>query len=323
MPKVQWIVDAGDAGQRLDKFLAGPDRLASRQRASTSLERGRVYVNGVEVGIGEAGTRLSAGDVVGFWADRPGTARRPHRQGEQDGLDIVYEDDVLIVVNKPAGLLTVPLERKGSVPSVYDLIAGRFRSHGKRRPYVVHRIDQDSSGLVVFAKDAVTQRALQDQFKRREPERVYHAVVHGRVEPPEGTWRNHLVWNTKALIQKETHARDPRGIESISDYRVLEEFERATLLEVRLRTGRRNQIRVQAQLRGHSLVGESRYVANDAVERIRFGRQALHAHLLSFKHPVDGRTLDLEGPAPADFVDLISRLRRRTRVRPKPKTAGS
>lgn len=319
MPKVQWTVDAGSAGLRLDKFLAAPDRLGSRQRANTSLERGRVSVNGSEVGIGEAGTRILAGDVIGFWGDRPGTAKRPQRPTDRGGLNIVYEDDVLLVVNKPAGLLTVPLERKGSVPSVYDLIAHRFKSHGKRRPYVVHRIDQDSSGLVVFAKDALTQRALQDQFKRREPERVYHAVVHGRVEPVEGTWRNHLVWNTKALIQKETHAGDPRGIESISDYRVLEAFEHASLLEVRLRTGRRNQIRVQAQVRGHSLVGENRYVADakGGGVAISFGRQALHAVRLSFKHPVDGRTLDFEGPPPADFVDLISRLRRRTRVRPR------
>jgi RluA family pseudouridine synthase len=313
VPKVHWSVDAASAGQRLDKFLAAPSRLGSRQRATSSLDRGRVYVNGAEVGIGDAGTKVSPGDVVGFWPDRPGSARRPQRPASSADLPIVYEDDLLIVINKPAGLLTVPLERKGSVPSVYDLIANRFRSRGKRKPYVVHRIDQDSSGLVVFAKDADTQRALLEQFKRREPDRIYYAAVHGRVEPAEGTWRNHLVWNTKALIQKETHAGDPRGIESISDYRVVESFERASLLEVRLRTGRRNQIRVQAQLRGHPLIGERRYAGDDALESINFGRQALHAIRLSFTHPVDGRTRTFEGPLPADFVDLLTRLRRRRR----------
>jgi 23S rRNA pseudouridine1911/1915/1917 synthase len=318
VPKVHWTVDAANAGQRLDKFLAAPDRLGSRQRASTSLERGRVYVNDAEVRIAQAGTRLSAGDVVEFWADRPGSARRSQRPQERSGLDIIYEDNELIVVNKPAGLLTVPLERKGSVPSVYDLIADNFSTQRRQRRFVVHRIDQDSSGLVLFAKSDSAQRALRDQFKRREPERVYYAIVHGRVEPAEGTWRNHLVWNAKALIQKETHGNDPRGIESISDYRVIEIFDRATLLEVRLRTGRRNQIRVQAHLRGHDLVGEGRYVGgNDPDDRqaIRFNRQALHAVRLSFTHPIDGRRLEFEAPLPADLVDLLAQLRRQTHVR--------
>ena len=315
MPKTHWSVDASSAGQRLDKFLAAPSRLGSRQRATSSLDRGRVYVNGAEVGIRDAGTKVSLGDVIGFWPDRPGSARRPHRSEPEDNLEIVYEDDALIVVNKPAGLLTVPLERKGSVPSVYGLIVNRFRPHGKRKPFVVHRIDQDSSGLVVFAKDADTQRSLQEQFKRREPDRIYHAVVHGRVEPSEGTWRNHLVWNTKALIQKETQAGDPRGIESISDYRVVERFEHASLLEVRLRTGRRNQIRIQAQLRGHPLIGERRYTGDIDGDTIKFGRQALHAIRLSFAHPVDGRRLNFEGPLPADLVGLLTRLRRPQRRR--------
>ena len=95
------------------------------------------------------------------------------------------------------------------------------------------------------------QKRLKAQFARREPERVYLAVVYGRPDPPSGTWRDMLVWDEKALIQKETHPRDPRGTEAISDYRVVEPFRDASLIEVRLRTGRRNQIRIQARLRGH------------------------------------------------------------------------
>jgi 23S rRNA pseudouridine1911/1915/1917 synthase len=234
------------------------------------------------------------------------------RRSNQRPLDVVHEDDRLIVVNKPAGLLTVPLERKGPVPSVYSLLVERFRSHGKRRPFVVHRIDQDSSGLVVFAKDAAAQRALQDQFRRREPERVYRAVVHGRVDPATGTWRDRLVWDAKALVQKVARTRDRRGIEAVSDYRVIESFDRASYIEVRLRTGRRNQIRVQAQLRGHSLIGEERYVsAAQPPASIRFARQALHAFSLTFRHPTDGRLVTFEGPLPPDLIELLARLRRR------------
>jgi 23S rRNA pseudouridine1911/1915/1917 synthase len=114
------------------------------------------------------------------------------------------------------------------------------------------------------------------------------------------------------LIQKQTHPRDPSGIEAISDYRVIESFRDASLIEVRLRTGRRNQIRIQSRLRGHTLVGEERYVYGpDTLRPIRFGRQALHAYQLGFDHPTDGRALSFEAVPPADFQDLLARLRRR------------
>ena len=232
-----WTATDADAGVRLDKFLAAPDRLASRGKAVAALERGKVYVNDDEVDIKEAARRLVAGDVVRVWADRPGSARPRPRTGPTGDLDVVYEDDALLVVNKPSGMLSVPLERNPDVPSVYDQIARRFRSHGKRRPFVVHRIDQDTSGLVVFAKDPTSQQRLKTQFARRQPERIYLAVVYGHPTPPEGTWRDVLVWDTKALIQKETHRRDPRGTEAIAEYRVVERFHEASLVEVRLRTG--------------------------------------------------------------------------------------
>jgi 23S rRNA pseudouridine1911/1915/1917 synthase len=306
-----WIVDVGEAQTRLDKFLASPDRLGSRARALDALERGKVYLNGEEGSVADAARRLVTGDAVRLWIDRPGSSRRRPRLGRSGDLEVIYEDEVLLVVNKPAGLLSVPLDRNPGVPSVYDQIADRFRSHGKRRPFVVHRIDQDTSGLVVFAKDAATQQALTSQFAKREPERVYLAVVYGHPSPPKGTWRDVLVWDEKALIQKEAHPKDPKGTPAVSAYTTRETFREASLIEVRLRTGRRNQIRLQARLRGHTLVGERRYVYGPQTLRpIRFGRQALHAYRLGFVHPMDGRSVMLEAPLPADFEDLLARLRR-------------
>jgi 23S rRNA pseudouridine1911/1915/1917 synthase len=311
MADLEWTTSGGDAGLRLDKFLAAPDRLRSRGKAVTALERGKVYVNGAEAGLPDAARRLAAGDVVRLWVDRPGSARRRPRTGPSGELDIVFEDDDLLVVNKPPGILSVPLERKADAVSVYEQIEDRNRSHGKRRPLVVHRIDQDTSGLVVFAKDSQSQHRLKAQFARREPERIYLAVVYGHPDPESGTWRDTLVWDTKALIQKETHPRDPRGLEAISTYRVVESFRDASLIEVRLRTGRRNQIRIQARLRGHTLVGEDRYVYGPAALRpIAFGRQALHAYRLSCTHPSDGRALTFVAQPPPDFRDLLARLRR-------------
>lgn len=311
MPKSEWQVELEADGIRLDKYLADSARLGSRSRAVAALERGKIFVNDTEASLSDAGRRLSIGDVVCAWMDRPGSARRPNPTGVVGDLDIVYEDDALIVVNKPAGVLTVPLERRPDVPSVFDQIEQRLRSHGRRRPFAVHRIDQDTSGLVVFAKDADAQRTLKDQFRRREPERIYRAVVYGTPDPSSGVWRDVLVWDDKALIQKETHPRDPRGSEAVSEYRVIESFVGASLLEVRLRTGRRNQIRIQARLRGHTLVGEERYTYGpESLRRIEFGRQALHALRLTLRHPTDGRRLDFEATLPGDFLELLSRLRR-------------
>lgn len=312
MAEAEWTAGAADAGVRLDKFLASPDRLASRARAAAAIERGKVFVNGVEASIAEAAARLAEGDCVRVWMDRPGSAKARPRPQQIADVIVLFEDEVLLVVNKPAGLLAVPLERKANAPSVFDQLEDHFRSRGKRKPLVVHRIDRDTSGLVVFAKTMRAQAELKEQFKRREPERVYLAVVYGQPSPPSGTWRDHLVWDTKALIQKETHPQDPRASDAISEYRVLETFGAASLVEVRLRTGRRNQIRIQARLRGHTLVGERRYVYGpDELRPIAFERQALHAHRLSFLHPSDGRRLTFEAPPPADFAALLARLRKR------------
>ena len=307
----QWIVGADDVGLRLDKFLASAERLGSRGRATAALERGKVLVNGTEASVRDAARRLIDGDVVRLWLDRPGSAKRRFEPVTDGELTIVYEDDALLVVNKPAGLLAVPLEQRDGAPSVYDRIRDRFRSHGKRRPFVVHRIDRDTSGLVIFAKNARTQAELKTQFLRREPERVYLAVVYGRPSPAEGAWRDHLVWDQDACIQKKAHAGDPRAKEAISRYRTVETFRDASLIEVSLQTGKRNQIRIQARLRGHTLVGERRYVFGpDRLRPVQFARQALHAHRLVFRHPVDGRELRFEAPLPPDMLDLIARLRR-------------
>jgi 23S rRNA-/tRNA-specific pseudouridylate synthase len=248
------MVEAPDEGLRLDRFLAAPGRLGSRARVAAALARGKVFLNDAEASLAEASRRLARGDTVRVWIDRPGSAR-PRLGAFVDGdLRVVHEDDDLIVVNKPAGILTVPLERRAGAPSVVDLLVRHWRSR-KRPPLVVHRID-------------------------------------------------------KALIQRAARANEAQAAEAVSRYRVVETFDAATLLEVRLVTGKQNQIRIQAQLRGHALVGERRYVGGAAGgSAISFGRQALHAHRLSFRHPADERPVVFEAPLPRDFTELLARLR--------------
>ncbi|PYQ79156.1 MAG: RluA family pseudouridine synthase [Acidobacteria bacterium] len=306
-----WTAGPSDAGLRLDKFLADPARLGSRARAAAALQRGKIFVNDRETTTADAGARLARGDTVRVWMDRPGSAKRQTSLGDDRDLPIVYEDEALIVLNKPAGLLAVPLERRGDARSVFEDLKEYLRKRRRPRPLVVHRIDRDTSGLVLFAKNALVHARLKTQFARHLPERIYLAVVYGQPQPSSGTWRDHLVWDQKALIQKETHPRDPRAKQAISRYRVVETLKDASLVEVTLVTGRRNQIRLQARLRGHMLVGEQRYVYGpDSLRTITFPRQALHAARLALDHPITGRRVSFEAPLPDDLVTLIAKLRR-------------
>jgi len=306
-----WTAGPSDAGLRLDKFLADPARLGSRARAAAALQRGKIFVNDRETTTADAGARLARGDTVRVWMDRPGSAKRQTSLGDDRDLPIVYEDEALIVLNKPAGLLAVPLERRGDARSVFEDLKEYLRKRRRPRPLVVHRIDRDTSGLVLFARNALAHGRLKAQFTRHLPERIYLAVVYGHPHPSSGTWRDHLVWDQKALIQKETHPRDPRAKQAISRYRVVETLKDASLVEVTLVTGRRNQIRLQARLRGHMLVGEQRYVYGpDSLRTITFPRQALHAARLALDHPITGRRVSFEAPLPDDLVTLIAKLRR-------------
>jgi 23S rRNA pseudouridine1911/1915/1917 synthase len=308
-PELLWLVPQGMAGIRLDKFLADAARLGSRERATDAVGKGKVFVNDREAGPDDAARQLRAGDAVRVWADRPGSARGRGARTAGD-LQILYEDSALIVVNKPAGLLAVPLQQRRKAPSVYGHLEEHLRSRTRHRPLVVHRIDRDTSGIVVFAKHARVQEQLKAQFERREPERVYWAVVHGHPRPPQGTWRDDVVWDSKRLLQLRAHPHDARKKEAVSHYRVVDTFRGASLVEIRLETGKRNQIRLQARLHGHPIVGERVYAGTDASRTaIAFSRQALHACRLSFQHPVDGRPLTFEAPLPADMGELLAQLR--------------
>jgi 23S rRNA pseudouridine1911/1915/1917 synthase len=315
-----WTVDAAEAGQRLDKFLATADRAGSRSKAADALARGRVFVADAEMTAGDGARAVTAGEVVRLWIDRPGSAARGAAPRSRHGLETLYEDDTLILINKPAGMLTVPLDDTGSTPvtagegaSVLDLLKDRFRSHGGREPFVVHRIDRDTSGVVLFALSSRARGGLVKQFADRTPERVYLALVDGHPHPSMGTWHDFLVWDEDAMRQRAARVGDRDAVDALSDYRVVEAFDTTSLLEVMLTTGRQGQIRVQAQLRGHPLVGDRRYGGRGPASRdpIAFDRQALHAHRLAFAHPVDRRPIEVTAPPPADFVALLERLRRR------------
>ena len=311
MSDQNWRVSESEAGLRLDKWLAVSERLGSRSKALSAIERGKVFVGGAEQTVADAARRLQKGETVRLWMDRPGSAERRYAERRESGLHLLYEDSSLLVINKPAGVLTVPLPAQPDEVSLLDQLKHHLRSHKKSTPLVVHRIDRDTSGIVVFAKTPVAQQNLKDQFERRSAERVYLAVVYGSPKPERGTWRDFLVWDQEGVRQQRAERRDRNAKEAVCHYRTLEKFSGATLIEVSLVTGKRNQIRVQAGLRGHQLVGEKKYVYDPAPRhRIEFGRQALHAHRLKFLHPINDRPMSFEVAPPDDFQGLINRLRK-------------
>jgi 23S rRNA pseudouridine1911/1915/1917 synthase len=281
------------------------------------LEKGQVFVNEAEQSAGEAGRRLQQGETVRLWLDRPGSAARRNYAGTGKriaDLHLIYEDPTLLVVNKPAGLLSVPLPAKPDEPSLLEKVATHLRVQGLNRAFIVHRIDRDTSGLVVFTKTFPAQQKLKHQFERHEPERIYHAFVYGQPQPDKGTWRDELVWDQEELKQKpasgSTGSKEAEKQEAECRYHVLEKYAEAALIEVSLITGKRNQIRIQAGLRGHPLIGERQYVyQHKPATKIEFPRQALHALRLSFWHPLDSRKLSFEAPLPADLQTLQKQLR--------------
>ena len=313
----EWVIAADAAGMRLDLWLARHGGAGSRSRAATWLERGKIFIDGQAAGPGEAAYRLTAGVRIGVWMDRPGSANAADREAHDRRhlLTIAAEDAAFVAADKPAGMIVEPLPgRSGQEVTLLDLLGHHYRHEPRASLYVVHRIDRDTSGLVLFARTADAREALKAQFARRTPVRVYQAVVEGTVRPAQGTWSDQLAWDAARLRQRQAHATDARGKEAVAEYAVIEQFASAALVQVSLVTGKRNQIRVQAGLRGHPLLGERQYrfgTPEPAPGLPRMDRQALHAWRLGFRHPSTGRPVTLTAELPDDIRRLLAVLRSR------------
>lgn len=312
----EWTVEPTDAGMRLDKWLAIRTDAGTRGRANRWLAGGKVYMNGEPAEAAGGARRLAAGDRVGVWIDRPGSSKRADQsvRGARHLLEVIHEDSAIVVVDKPAGLLVEPLPRRaGDEPTLLDLLADRYRHAPRARTYVVHRIDRDTSGLVLFARTPAARDALKAQFEKRAPDRIYLEVVLGRISPRAGTWRDALAWDPSSLRQRRAHGRDVRAKQAEAHYKVIEAFAAASVIEVSLVTGKRNQIRVQAAMRGHPLLGERQYrfdAPPEPPDLPHIDRQALHAWKLGFSHPSAARRVTYTAPWPQDLAELVAALRR-------------
>ncbi|HET8887841.1 MAG TPA: RluA family pseudouridine synthase [Candidatus Angelobacter sp.] len=235
--------------------------------------------------------------------DRQSAARRQPRLPRE--VSVLYEDDALIVLNKPAGLLAVPI--KGSdVPSALSLLIAELKPR-RQRALIVHRIDRFASGILLFAKTDRDRDALIKQFLAHTPVRQYLAVVRGRLKEESGTLVHYF--RREGMYQQLRTARDPEAARAELRYKVERGFADATLVRVDLVTGLQNQIRAQFSAMGHPLIGDRKYHRKEAEEQL-IDRVALHAAHLEFAHPRTGEKITIECPPPQDFLHLVQQLSR-------------
>lgn len=220
-------------------------------------------------------------------------------------VPIVYEDHDIIVLNKPVGLLTVPIP-KSAAENLFTLLREYVTGRGKIA-LTVHRIDRYTSGLVLFAKHKSSRHQMVQQFLSHTPERIYHALVHGVVKKPEGQLVHRLKQIEVSFKNIQAAKDDPEGAEARLWYHVVEQWEKAALVEMKLDTGFKNQIRAQFAIIGNPLVGDIQYGRKS--DTAMLGRQALHAHKLTVTHPGTRRPISFEAPYPDDFAEAMQLLK--------------
>ncbi|HKA91705.1 MAG TPA: RluA family pseudouridine synthase [Haliangiales bacterium] len=307
----RYRVAEGDAGARVDAFLAGQKLPFSRSQLKRRIDAGEVRVNGEAT---KPSRKLRAGDEVVLAAAPPEPTALV---GEDLPLAVLYEDAHLIAIDKPAGMVVHPAAGHGRGTLVHALLhhcpdlAG---IGGEIRPGIVHRLDKDTTGVLVATKDEPTQVAMAALFKVKDLTRVYQAVV--SPPPPQDAGTIRSLYGRHPVHRKRFTSRVAEGKPAVTHYRVIERFgDAAALVECRLDTGRTHQIRVHMAESGHPVVGDRVYGRRPRDPRLAelaraLGRQALHAAVLRFRHPVTGATIDLAAAIPADMQNLIDELRR-------------
>lgn len=312
--------DKGQQPFRIDKFLMNRIENATRNKIQQAAKNGNIYVNGVTV---KQNYKVKAGDEIKVLFAHP-----PHEYlltPENIPLDIVYEDEVLLVVNKPAGMVVHPGHGNYSGTLINALIYhfDNLPINSSERPGLVHRIDKDTSGLLVIAKTEHALNHLSKQFFDKSSEREYVALVWGNVEEDEGTVRGHIGRHLRDRLQMAVFEDGSLGKEAVTHYKVLEQFGYVTLISCKLETGRTHQIRVHMKYIGHTLFNDERYGGDKILKGTTFTkykqfvencfqvlpRQALHAKTLGFEHPVTGTFLRFDTEIPEDMQACIEKWR--------------
>lgn len=315
-----FTVEKGQQLLRIDKYLMNFIENATRNKIQAAAKNGSIYVNDVPV---KSNYRVKPFDKIRVMFEHP-----PYEYlltPENIPLDIVYEDDDVLVINKPAGLVVHPGHGNYSGTLINALIYHfeNLPNNSSNRPGLVHRIDKDTSGLLVIAKTEEAMTHLSKQFFDKSSEREYVALVWGNVEADEGTIEGNIGRHPKNRLQNAVFEGDEadKGKPAITHYKVLERFSYVTLISCKLETGRTHQIRVHMKHIGHTLFNDERYGGEKILKGTTFTkykqfvencfkvlpRQALHAKTLGFQHPKTGEFLRFTSELPQDMQDCIEK----------------
>jgi 23S rRNA pseudouridine1911/1915/1917 synthase len=301
----QFDITAADAGQRLDRFLAAGLPELSRTRIQELIAEGRVRVNGARA---KASHRIAAGERIEVEAlPRPPLEAVP----EEIPLEILYEDDDVVVVNKPAGMAVhvgAGTARGTLVNALLHRYAQLSAVSGALRPGIVHRLDKLTSGAIVVARNDLAHRRLAEEFRARRVVKTYVALVHGRLAKDSGTISLPVARDLRRRTRMTTRRRE--GREARTGWRVLLRLDSFTLVEADLHTGRTHQVRVHFSSLGHPVVGDTLYGAPLRPRAGReslppLGRNFLHAARICFEQPARGTLVDVRAPLPAELRDYL------------------
>ncbi len=321
-----FLVDKGQSPLRIDKYLMNFIENATRNKIQTSAKNGSIFVNDVPV---KSSYKVRANDAIRVLFAHP-----PHENllvGEDIPIDIVYEDDQLLVVNKPAGMVVHPGHGNYSGTLINALIYhfDNLPKNSSDRPGLVHRIDKDTSGLLVVAKTEEAMTHLSLQFAKKTSEREYIAIVWGNMEEEEGTVEGNIGRHPKNRLQNTVFYDDDaeKGKPAVTHYKVLERLGYVTLVTCKLETGRTHQIRVHMKHIGHTLFNDERYGGERILKGTTFTkykqfvdncfkvlpRQALHAKTLGFVHPKTEKWMSFTSETPEDMQLCIEKWRNYTK----------
>lgn len=297
-----------EAGERIDIFLAGKTGI-TRSQIQKLIEQGNVFVNDKPV---NQNYRIRTNDFISLSIPEK---RDEGLIPENIPIDILYKDENLIVVNKPAGMVVYPAagHSQGTLMNALAYHCGKLSAvGGPLRPGVVHRLDKDTSGLMVVALDDAAYYSLADQFKQRTINRRYIALIYGNLKEDTGEIALRISRSESDRKKMSTSVR--RGKEAVTRWKVLKRFNHAALIEAKLGTGRTHQIRVHFASVGHPVLGDRTYgkkveVEVKAQKKIMFLRQMLHAERLGFSHPITGKHLEFSSPLPEDMAQKIHELK--------------
>ena len=297
----EYIVESANIGKRIDAYLANLDIGLSRVSIQRMIEEGKIKVNEKNV---KQSYKVQENDKITV---EPEEVKPSNIKPEEIPIDVIYEDDDIIVVNKPKGMVVHPAVGNLEGTLVNSLMARCKESlsgiGGELRPGIVHRLDKDTSGILLVAKNDKAHINLSEQIKNHEVQKTYIALVRGTIKENEATINMPIGRSTS---DRKKMAVNKNGKEAITHFKVLKRSDGYTLLEVKIETGRTHQIRVHLSHIGYPVVGDTTY--SNGKNKWNVVGQCLHAKSLKFKHPITGKEMFLEAPLPEYFQEIIDTL---------------